>query len=158
MEIIHFSFRPIQCSLTRSPQQVFWISLIFGGVAQLLHLLTPETRSEVLLDRRAQHLRATGEDPNIYGPMEVKGTFWQRISFKEVVATIWLPFRFLVTEPIVTFLSLLSGFSDALIFTGLDSFPLVLSKWNFSVIAVGSAFIPLLIGCEHLLPIALRRA
>ena len=80
--------------------------------------------------------------------MEVKGTFWQRISFKEVVSTIWLPFRFLVTEPIVTFLSLLSGFSDALIFTGLDSFPLVLSKWNFSVIAVGLAFIPLLIGCE----------
>lgn len=129
-------------------QWVFWISLIFGVVAQLLHLTVPETRSDIMLDRRAQYLRRTGEDTNIWGPRELRGSFWQRISLKEVLETIWLPFRFLVSEPIVTFLSLLSGFSDALIFTGLDSFPLVLSKWDFSVIAVGLSFIPLLIGCE----------
>lgn len=131
-------------------QWVFWISLIFGFVAQALHFFVPETRSDIMLDRRAQYCRRTGEHDNLYGPMELKGTFWQRISFKEVVKTCWLPFHFLITEPIVTFLSLLSGFSDALIFTGLDSFPLVLSKWNFSVIAVGLSFIPLFIGCEHL--------
>ena len=56
------------------------------------------------------------------------------------------PYKFLATEPIVLFLSLLSGFSDALIFTGLDSFPLVLAKWDFTVIEVGLAFFPLLAG------------
>lgn len=58
----------------------------------------------------------------------------------------WRPYRLLLTEPIVGFLSLLSGFSDALIFTGLSSFPLVLKKWNFSTINVGLAFIGLLVG------------
>jgi MFS family permease len=40
----------------------------------------------------------------------------------------------------------LSGFSDALIFTGLDSFPMVLAEWKFTVIQVGLAFIPLMLG------------
>lgn len=104
-----------------------------------------------MLDRRAQHLRKTGEHTNLYGLMELRGTFRERTSLREAAETTWLPFKFLITEPIVTFLSLLSGFSDALIFTGLDSFSLVLSKWNFSVIAVGLSFIPLLIGCKRYL-------
>jgi hypothetical protein len=54
----------------------------------------------------------------------------------------WRPYLFLITEPVVAFLSLLSGFSDALIFTGLDSFALVLSKWNFTPSQVGLSFIP----------------
>lgn len=58
----------------------------------------------------------------------------------------WRPYRLLLTEPIVGFLSLLSGFSDALIFTGLSSFPLVLKKWNFTTIQIGLSFIGLLIG------------
>ena len=61
---------------------VFWISLIFGACAQAIHFFVPETRSAVLLDRHASHLRKTGEDPNVYGPGGQKN-FWQRISFKE---------------------------------------------------------------------------
>lgn len=125
---------------------VFWTQLIFGAVAQTIHLWVPETRSDVLLDREARRLRKTGERPNVYGPNEIKGTFWQRISLKECVKLMLRPYQFLCTEPIVLFLSLLSGFSDALIFTGLDSFPLVLKLWDFSTIAIGLAFIPLLIG------------
>lgn len=52
----------------------------------------------------------------------------------------------LYSEPIVAFLSLLSGFSDALIFTGLDSYGMVMSKWNFSKIEIGLSFAPLAIG------------
>ena len=106
----------------------------------------PETRSDVLLDREARRLRKLAPYPNVYGPNEIRGTFWQRISFKECAKLMFRPYKFLATEPIVLFLSLLSGFSDALIFTGLDSFPMVLDLWNFSKIAVGLAFIPLLIG------------
>ena len=99
----------------------------------------PLERSKFL--RRRVLTSISGEDPNAYGPIESRGTFWQRVSFKESLTLMWRPYKFLLTEPIVLFLSLLSGFSDALIFTGLDSFPLVLAKWNFSTIQVGLAFI-----------------
>jgi hypothetical protein len=49
------------------------------------------------------------------------------------------------TEPIVLWLSLLSGFSDALIFTCLESFQLVYKQYNFSTIGIGLAFLPILI-------------
>ncbi len=125
---------------------VFWISLIFGGVAQIIHLFVPETRSSILLDQHAKSLRKSGEDPLAQGPNERKGTLKQRISWKEGRKLMWRPYKMLLSEPIVAFLSLLSGFSDALIFTGLDSFGLVMSKWEFSRIQIGLSFIPLLIG------------
>jgi len=43
-------------------------------------------------------------------------------------------------------LSLLSGFSDALIFMFIQSFTLVYKQWNFAVFATGLAFVPLGIG------------
>ena len=46
-------------------------------------------------------------------------------------------------EPIVLCLSLLSGFSDALIFTFLESFTPVYKQWGFGIIAIGLAFIPI---------------
>ena len=125
---------------------IFWIQLIFGAVAQLLHFFVPETRSDVLLDIEAKRLRKTGENTAVYGPNEVRGTFWQRTSIRHIGVLMIRPYKFLVTEPIVGFLSLLSGFSDALIFMGLDSFPMVLSQWGFDVQQSGFAFTPLLLG------------
>lgn len=53
---------------------VFWFQLILGGFVQLVHLLcNPETRSTILLDREAKRRHKTGEDPNIYGPNEIRG-------------------------------------------------------------------------------------
>ena len=128
-------------------QWIFWISLIFGAVAQGFHyLVVPETRTTIILDQHAKRLRASGDNPNAYGPNEILGSFWQRTSWKEIATLMWRPYSFLLTEPIVAFLSLLSGFSDALIFTGLDSFGMVLEKWNFTTVQVGLAFTPLLIG------------
>jgi hypothetical protein len=51
-----------------------------------------------------------------------------------------------LTEPIVLTLSLLSGFSDALIFMFLQSFSLVYKQWHFSTWAIGLAFLPILAG------------
>ena len=121
---------------------VFYTQLMFGAVVQLVHFITvPETRASVLLDKEAQRRRKSGEDANIYGLNEIRGNFWQRLEFKNVVKLIWRPYLFLITEPVVGFLSLLSGFSDALIFTGLDSFALVLAKWDFTPSQVGLSFI-----------------
>lgn len=122
---------------------VFYTQFIFGFVVQAIHLFTvPETRATVLLDKEAKRRRTSGEDANVYGPNEIRGNFWQRLEFKHVLKLMWRPYLFLLTEPVVGFLSLLSGFSDALIFTGLDSFAIVLNKWHFTPSQVGLAFIP----------------
>lgn len=46
-----------------------------------------------------------------------------------------------IFEPIVLFLSLLSGFSDALIFTFLQSFTPVFEQWGFNTEMQGVAFV-----------------
>ncbi|QKX55755.1 uncharacterized protein TRUGW13939_02853 [Talaromyces rugulosus] len=119
----------------------FWIQLIFGGVTQAIIFFMPESRSTILIDKEAKRRRETGEDPNIYGPNELKNP---RISLKDA-GRIWIrPFHMLVREPIVLCLSLLSGFSDALIFTFLESFAIVYEKgWGFGILAQAWAVIPI---------------
>ena len=122
----------------------FWIQLIFGGVTQLAHLLlVSETRATILIDREAKRRRKTGEDPNVYGPNELKKP---RLSGKEVLAVWRRPFEMFLREPIVLFLSLLSGFSDALIFTCIESFTLVFKQWNFTPLKIGLCFISVVAG------------
>ena len=122
----------------------FWVQLIFGGFTQIAHFfLVPETRSTILIDREAKRRRQTGEDPEIYGPNELKKP---RISWKEI-ARLWIrPFEMFLREPIVLCLSSLSGFSDALIFTFIEGFMPVYSQWNFGVLDMAWAFIPIWIG------------
>jgi MFS family permease len=117
----------------------FWIQLILGAAVQVCHfVLVPETRTTILLDREAKRQRKSGI-ANVYGPRELHGS---DLSLKEL-GTIWArPFSMFFREPIVLFLSLLSGFSDALIFTFLESFQPVFVQWGFSKVQVGLAFIP----------------
>ncbi|KAL4773395.1 major facilitator superfamily domain-containing protein [Aspergillus nidulans var. acristatus] len=122
----------------------FWIQLIFGGVTQLLHfLLVQETRATILLDREAKRRRKSGEDPNVYGPNELKSP---RLDFKEFLAVWRRPFEMFLREPIVLCLSLLSGFSDALIFTSIESFALVFEQWGFDPLRIGLCFATIIIG------------
>ncbi|KAJ5688846.1 major facilitator superfamily domain-containing protein [Penicillium macrosclerotiorum] len=122
----------------------FWIQLIFGGVTQLAHFfLVSETRATILIDREAKRRRKTGEDPNVYGPNELKKP---RLSGKEILAVWRRPFEMFLREPIVLFLSLLSGFSDALIFTCIESFTLVFKQWGFNALKIGLCFIAIVVG------------
>ncbi|OKL59745.1 hypothetical protein UA08_04924 [Talaromyces atroroseus] len=122
----------------------FWIQLIFGGVTQIMHFfLVTETRSTILIDREAKRRRKSGEDTNIYGPNELKEG---RLNVKEIFHIWRRPFEMFVCEPIVLFLSLLSGFSDALIFTFTESFTLVFEQWNFDTVACGLTFIAIVVG------------
>lgn len=123
-----------------------WIQLIFGGFVQLLHFfLVPETRTTILLDRIAKKRRTSGQAPHVYGPNEVN-PFAARFTLKELLHTWIRPFRMFLTEPIVLTLSLLSGFSDALIFMQIQSFSLLYKQWGFSTVAVGLAFISIGVG------------
>lgn len=98
----------------------------------------PECRSTILMDREAKRRRNEGIQADIYGPNELKTP---RISLKEA-ARIWLrPFEMFVREPIVLCLSVLSGFSDAIIFIFLEGFSPVYDQWGFSVLAKAWAFI-----------------
>ncbi|KAI1321115.1 major facilitator superfamily domain-containing protein [Xylariaceae sp. FL0255] len=123
-----------------------WIQFAFGGFVQLLHLLTvPETRTTVMMNQIAKKRRKTGQDPDIYGPDEIE-SFWDRFTFKELIYTWLRPFRMFLTEPIVLTLSLLSGFSDALIFVQIQSLTLVYAQYNFTSAELGLAFIPFAVG------------
>jgi MFS family permease len=137
---------------------VFWIMLILGGVVQLLHFFAvPETRSSILLNREAAKRRKENLG-NFVGPEEhYKGG----LTMHKIFSIWWRPFRMLIAEPIVLFLSLLSGFSDALIFSFLDSYGLIFAQWQFNKIALGLSFIPLLlayvVGYLSFLPIFKRQ-
>jgi MFS family permease len=128
-----------------------WIQLIFGVAVQILHLLVvPETRSTILMDNIAKKRRQTaakeGRTDNIYGPSEINGGFWKNFSMRDTLHLWMRPFKMFVTEPIVLALSLLSGFSDALIFMFIQSFSLVYKQWGFSTVELGLAFLPILVG------------
>ncbi|TAQ88401.1 hypothetical protein B7494_g3261 [Chlorociboria aeruginascens] len=123
-----------------------WIQLIFGGFVQVLHfVLVPETRSTIMMDKIAKKMRKSGQNPHIYGPNELE-PFWDRFSAREILITWIRPFKMFLTEPIVLTLSLLSGFSDALIFMFIQSFSLVYKQYNFTTVDLGLAFLPILVG------------
>ena len=123
-----------------------WIQLILGVAVQIAHAtFVPETRSTVMMDKIAKKRRKSGRHPNLYGPNELT-TFNERFSVKEIMITWIRPFRMFLTEPIVLTLSLLSGFSDALIFMFIQSYALVYEQWGFGTVEIGLAFIPIGIG------------
>ena len=125
----------------KSWQWIFWALLIMGGIVQCLHFfLVPETRATILLDREAKRRRKKSEDSNIYGPNELK-TFRERFSWNEIAKIWYRPWLMFFTEPIVLFLSLLSGFSDSLIFTFLEAFTPVFEQWDFKTYQVGLCFL-----------------
>ncbi|PBP19636.1 major facilitator superfamily transporter [Diplocarpon rosae] len=128
-------------------QWSIWIQLIFGGFVQILHMcFVPETRSTIMLDNYAKKRRKEGQT-NIYGPSELI-PIADRFSAKEILATWIRPFKMFLTEPIVLVLSLLSGFSDALIFIFISSFGLVYKQWGFGSVDVGLAFIAIGLGAS----------
>lgn len=123
-----------------------WVQLILGGFVQLVHMFTvPETRTTIMMNRIAKSRRKANPDANIWGPDEVV-PFRERFSAKEIITTWMRPFQMFLTEPIVLVLSLLSGFSDALIFMFIQSFALVYAQWGFSTVQIGLAFLPIGVG------------
>ncbi|KAI0376799.1 major facilitator superfamily domain-containing protein [Hypomontagnella monticulosa] len=123
-----------------------WIQLIVGGFVQVLHFfIVPETRSTVLVDQHARKVREarfaeTGEKIQVFGPNENKT--WKEYLVPDDLFSVWTrPFQMFFRESIVLVLSLLSGFSDALIFMQIQSFGRVFRIWGFSDVQTGLAFI-----------------
>lgn len=125
-----------------NPAWIFWTLLMMGGIVQAVHFFcVPETRTTVILDREAKKRRKAGEE--VYGPNEVKKN---RFSAKQVGLIWWRPFQMFFTEPIVLCLSLLSGFSDSLIFTFMEAFQPIFKQYDFNTWQTGLAFLSSIIG------------
>ncbi|KAF2475256.1 MFS general substrate transporter, partial [Lindgomyces ingoldianus] len=119
----------------------FWIQLIFTCATQVIHFfIAKETRSTVMLDWEAKKQREQGHE--VYGPNEVKDPK-ERWNPKEIFKTMWRPYEMLLFEPIVLFLSLLSGFADALIFSFFESYGYVFEQWDFNPTQISLALLPL---------------
>ncbi|KAJ4413309.1 hypothetical protein N0V91_000284 [Didymella pomorum] len=122
----------------------FWTQLILGVTVQLIHAaFVPETRSTVMLNRKAKKTRKSEPGSNVRGPTED-----EKFDWKNAAALMGRPYKMLATEPIVLFLSLLSGFADALIFSFLESYGYVFGPggWNFTPSQLGIALFALFIG------------
>lgn len=115
----------------------FWIQLILGATVEAIHLFVPETRCSILVTREARKRRKSGE--NIWSADEIEG---HHMTAKEIMLIWARPFLMFAREPIVRWLSILSGFSDALIFTFLSSYRPVFKQWGFGSVRIGLAFIP----------------
>ena len=115
----------------------FWLQLILGGFVQALHFFMPETRCSILVTREAKKRRKQGE--MVWSGDELRG---KRITIKHLIKVWSRPFIMFIREPIVLWLSLLSGFSDSLIFTFLQSFTPVFKQWGFTTITIGLSFLP----------------
>jgi hypothetical protein len=98
-----------------------------------------------MMNRIAKGRRKADPNANVWGPDELV-PFKDRFSAKEILVTWIRPFKMFLTEPIVLVLSLLSGFSDALIFMFIQSFALVYKQWDFQAFEIGLAFLSIGIG------------
>jgi hypothetical protein len=95
-----------------------------------------------MLNRRAKKIRKADPDANVKGPTE-----GNKIKLRDVLSIMGRPYKMLVCEPIVGFLSLLSGFADALIFSFLESYSYVFKDgWHFTSSQLGLALFALFIG------------
>jgi MFS family permease len=120
----------------------FWAQLIMGAIVQAIHFFyVPETRTSCLVTAEAKRRRSEGET-NVYSEGEINHRpFLSKEGMKHCIK-IWIrPFKMFIFEPIVLWLSLISGFSDALIFTFLDSTGLVYGLWEFTPSQIGLVFL-----------------
>ncbi|OTA98123.1 hypothetical protein M426DRAFT_17734 [Hypoxylon sp. CI-4A] len=120
------------------------IQYIAGFTVQLLHYFSvPETRTTIVMGEVANKARKTKRNPNLYGPNEIVE---KKLDAREVLRVMLRPFKMFFTEPIVFVLSLLSGFSDAIVFMMVQSYGFAYYPWGFTPVQTGLAFIPIGLG------------
>jgi len=119
----------------------FIIQLILGVATQVLHgVFVPETRATSIVYKAYKKAHKAGE------PVTAPEDHADLFNVKHILSTWYRPFKMFFTEPIVFCCSMLSGFSDSLIFLGLSAVPAVLNQWDFTLVQKGLAFLSILVG------------
>ncbi|KAK0564909.1 hypothetical protein OC844_001501 [Tilletia horrida] len=110
----------------------------------LLNLPVPETRSGVILARRAAKKRKETGDERYYAAHERSRKERTLASLlREVLVR---PVFMLFTEPVVWSFALFDGINYAVLYLALEAFPLVYGGFGFSLGPQNLAFIPFAIG------------
>jgi multidrug resistance protein len=117
-----------------------WVILFAGLPIFLVGFTTQETYQKVIIKREA---KKQGKPIPIQGP-----TGAAAIKFLLTV-TLFRPVHMLLTEPIVTFLSMYTAFTFAVLFGFFDAFPIVFEGvYHFSISETGLAFLAIGLGCS----------
>lgn len=101
---------------------IFRIMIIWSTSLFILSLLViPETYGPILLVKKAKRIRSTSKNPNFYAPME-------RMHQNTVVVLLSgfiRPLKLLALDPVISILSLYSGFLMATVYLFFVAFPIV---------------------------------
>lgn len=138
--------------LTYCRQWIFYIAAIVTGILTILLLTIRESRPTLLLTREVQQLRSTTGNRSFHAlnPDKVPDirTFARNFAFR--------PLQLLVKEPIVIGVSIVCGFSSALMYLFTDILPPVYDSFGLSptesslpFLALAFGFLPS-IGTRHL--------
>lgn len=118
-----------------------WVLLMIGAPITIATLFMKETSKEQILLARS---KARG-DQHIHRPPHRATT---SILGEKVKIACTRPVKMLLTEPMVGYLSLYTGFSFAMVFSFLTSVPYVFeSVYDFENKNVSLVFIGIMIGC-----------
>ena len=125
---------------------IFWLLMIFSGFCWIVvALFLPETFSPVLLQKKAQKLRA--EDPVKYKDYyaEHERIDW---SLKPLLKrTLFRPFHMLILEPILALVTVYLSLVYGLLYALFDAFPVIfVDKRGFNLGQNGLVFISVGVG------------
>jgi MFS family permease len=121
----------------------FWIGLIMAGVCWVPIVFFPETYGPVLLSRRAQKLRNSGANTNIYAQIEL-----EKKGFKQMATvTLTRPIRMLVFEPIVAASCAYLALAYGIFYLFFEAYPIIFGGiYGMSSGVSGLMFLPIGIG------------
>ena len=119
-----------------------WLS---GGTLVLLLFLMPETNPLNILYRRSRRLRVLTGNKSLRSEADVLGGELRLADNVERFVT--RPFVLAFTEPILLVINIYIALLNAILFTSLDSFPLVFQDiYDFNLGQTGLAFFGLFVG------------
>ena len=121
---------------------LMWFS---GGVLVLLTFLMPETNKSNILYRRSRRLRVLTGNKTLRSEQDVIGG---ELSLRDTVQRLFArPFILAFTEPILLVMNIYIALLNAILFSSLDSFPLVFQGiYGFNLGQTGIAFFGLFVG------------
>ena len=116
---------------------LMWVLILIGGPIWLMAFLFGETSKKELLRRRAL-ARGLLPPPKPPAKVALKTLF---------IVTLFRPFRMLLVEPIVGFITLYVSFVFGVMFAFFDAYPYVFeSVYSFGLGQVGLAFLGIVVG------------
>lgn len=123
---------------------VYYVFLLWSvAMGVLCFIFVPETFEPVLLKKKAQRLRKTTGNMELYAPIERQNMN----IINAIVTNCTRPFEMLFFEPMLSLLCIYTGFCLAVVYLFFVAFPIVFEDvYDFRIQFVGLSFLGLTIG------------